>query len=628
MKPFLLLWASVAIAFAQGSPQCSQALTFTGATSGPTKDATQGCVGWRLTWTVTGFSGATIQIEGSQDNSSWVAFSGAVVIEGSNPTLWTAATASNSIVVRASRPYIRVNVTHITGSGTIKTNLYGYIGTSAQWDAGGGSSLPVLPNHSTVLGTGLASLSSTGPAAAGTILTSNGAAADPSYQPPAFSGSLTYYLTPTASSIATYLQQTVSPYSPKTTLPYAAIPIGTDTLQNWATNAGNPNLSFIPAGIYVFHVHALNSSGGNVKVFAQFWEVSALGVDIAQIGQTESSVQLTNVETEYSLVFADGNVYALGSTASRIVVRLFAVVTGFAANVQVFVGGTADSHISLPSNTVDSTFFVPYTGATADVTLGAHGLTVGSSAVGNSDFSATGHSVPTRTGTGAPTGTNCSKVGELFFQTDGTAGQNIWAATTFGTPCTWSLQTVSTVGFVPYTGATGDVTLGAHGLTVGSGAVGNSDFSATGHSVPTRTGTGAPTGTNCSKVGELFFQTNATAGSNVWLATTFGTPCTWTQLIPGTASNVLGTATWDSSSGSIVGLYMSGIVTGVSRDSTGIYDCYIQPKPDELRCCGICTNQRFSGFFCAYRQSRWRLHVQRALCGFHYRSGQKRLRLL
>ena len=58
-----------------------------GGNFGAYQDATQGCVGWRLTWTVTGFSGATIQIEGSQDNSSWVAFSGAVVIEGSNPTL-------------------------------------------------------------------------------------------------------------------------------------------------------------------------------------------------------------------------------------------------------------------------------------------------------------------------------------------------------------------------------------------------------------------------------------------------------------------------------------------------------------------------------------------------------------
>ena len=317
-------------------------------------------------------------------------------------------------MVRASRPYIRVNVTHITGSGTIKTNLYGYIGTSAQWDAGGGSSLPVLPNHSTVLGTGLASLFEHRASSSGNDPHQQRRRGRSLLSTSRVLGSLTYYLTPTASSIATYLQQTVSPYSPKTTLPYAAIPIGTDTLQNWATNAGNPNLSFIPAGIYVFHVHALNSSGGNVKVFAQFWEVSALGVDIAQIGQTESSVQLTNVETEYSLVFADGNVYTLGSTASRIVVRLFAVVTGFAANVQVFVGGTADSHISLPSNTVDSTFFVPYTGATADVTLGAHGLTVGSSAVGNSDFSATGHSVPTRTGTGAPTGTNCSRWANCF----------------------------------------------------------------------------------------------------------------------------------------------------------------------------------------------------------------------
>lgn len=143
MKRFLILSLfSFGVLFAQNLPNCSQALTFTGIHAGAaipsTAGASQGCAGWRLTWQVTGFTGATIQLEGSQDNFSWAAFSGALVVEGSNPTSWASSTVSNTIVVRASLPYVRVNVTGVTGTGSIKTLVLGYSGTSAQWDAGGG----------------------------------------------------------------------------------------------------------------------------------------------------------------------------------------------------------------------------------------------------------------------------------------------------------------------------------------------------------------------------------------------------------------------------------------------------------------------------------------------------------
>ena len=163
-------------------------------------------------------------------------------------------------------------------------------------------------------------------------------------------------------------------FSPKTTLPYAALPAGTDTLQNWATNAGIPNLAFIPAGSYLLHIHALRTGGGTVTLHAQFWEVSSTGVDIAMIGQTGDTPALGTSEVEYIVDFSDSNTYTMASAASRIVARVFAVVSGSAPTVQIFVGGTADSHLALPSNTVDASNFVPYTGATRDVDLGTHAL--------------------------------------------------------------------------------------------------------------------------------------------------------------------------------------------------------------------------------------------------------------
>jgi len=392
------------LALAQGSPQCSQSQTLTTTGTTPvintTTGASAGCVGWRLTWSVTGWTAMQIQIEGSQDNSSWAAFSGStIVIEGSNPTNWTSATASNTIVVRASQPYVRVNVVSKTGSGSVKTTLYGYIGTSAQMDTGGGGATPFsaitsgtnTQAHMTV-GTG-AQLDTSGSgtiAATSAINLAGGSTGSVPYQSavdttgfavpnatttpkcflqsgdgstanaPAFglcpsASLLIYYFSNTASSISTYLQMTSQPYTPKTTLTYTGqVGTVTNTLQNWATNANVPGLTFIPAGEYIFHVHASrnHAGSGTLQLRCQFVEVNSVGVDIAVIGTSELTPNLTASEVEYELAFADGNVYTLASAGSRIVARVQAVNTaiGTSSAATIYVGDEADTHISLPSN--------------------------------------------------------------------------------------------------------------------------------------------------------------------------------------------------------------------------------------------------------------------------------------
>jgi len=169
-------------------------------------------------------------------------------------------------------------------------------------------------------------------------------------------GTLTYYFQNTAADVATYLYQQTTPYSPKTTLPYVSgTTVTTLTLQNWITPAGQPGVSFFPAGSYLFHIHAsrTNAFTGSITLQCQFVETNSSGVDIAVIGTSGVTPNLTLSEVEYIVQFNNPNTYVLSSTASRIVARVQANVNvTVSGNIDLYVGGEADSHITLPINSV------------------------------------------------------------------------------------------------------------------------------------------------------------------------------------------------------------------------------------------------------------------------------------
>lgn len=169
MKRLILLLLFTFPLFAQNPvPNCSQGtssspLTFTGVNHGPSVSTTTGaCAGsitWWLTWTSTGFTGYTIALQGSQDNVTFANVDSSLIqFSGSNPTTWTAATITNSIVARVSLPYLRVNVSSVTGSGTIKAQLLGYNGTLAKLDGGGGGGGGTITLSGDVSGSGTSAI--------------------------------------------------------------------------------------------------------------------------------------------------------------------------------------------------------------------------------------------------------------------------------------------------------------------------------------------------------------------------------------------------------------------------------------------------------------------------------------
>jgi hypothetical protein len=167
-----------------------------------------------------------------------------------------------------------------------------------------------------------------------------------------------------------------SPNSTKITLNYPSVSNG-QILQNWTTEPGSPGISFIPAGSYVFHIHASRTGNpaSSVSIYGEFWEVNSTGYNLQKIGSSEQSPALPTTEAEYPLIFVAANTTVLNGADSRIMLRVN--TTGVSGNtgVNLIFGEEADSHISLPSNTVDASYFVPYTGATADVNLGYHNIT-------------------------------------------------------------------------------------------------------------------------------------------------------------------------------------------------------------------------------------------------------------
>ena len=205
--------------------------------------------------------------------------------------------------------------------------------------------------------------------------------AAPSWQTIPSQGNLVYYLQSAASDVATYDKALTAPQVSKVALNFTLVNT-TRVLQNFITDPGFPNLSFIPAGQYGFHIHVDSTNPASGAVYAEFWETNSVGADIALIGTSETTDTdggLSGTEREYRLYFVNPNVYNLASTASRICCRVWFRRDSSSHTVNLYVGGEADSHVVLPSNTVDATNFVPYLGAITDVNLGAHSLTVGGS---------------------------------------------------------------------------------------------------------------------------------------------------------------------------------------------------------------------------------------------------------
>jgi hypothetical protein len=124
------------------TPDCQFSATLTGATASaaiPNSSATAGtpCVFWRLTYTPNGFTALSLAFQGARDSSGSAGTFSDIpagnILEGSNPLTDAVCQPGGTgctMVARIYTPWVRVNVSTVTGTGTILLRAFGYRGTN------------------------------------------------------------------------------------------------------------------------------------------------------------------------------------------------------------------------------------------------------------------------------------------------------------------------------------------------------------------------------------------------------------------------------------------------------------------------------------------------------------------
>jgi hypothetical protein len=153
---------------------------------------------------------------------------------------------------------------------------------------------------------------------------------------------------------------------------------GTTTLANFATVAGVPNVTFVPAGVCTCYITAkVDAVAGSktVQLVAEFYQRTSGGTETL-MATSAQTINLTTLDAAYIFQGAIPSSLVFVAT-DRLVTRVRGVVTGAGNDVIVTltIEGTTAARSESPSATVDATNFVPYSGATANLDLGSKTLT-------------------------------------------------------------------------------------------------------------------------------------------------------------------------------------------------------------------------------------------------------------
>lgn len=194
----------------------------------------------------------------------------------------------------------------------------------------------------------------------------------PSWQPAPVAAEANYMLANAASDIATYDQMPSLPAFTSGALGGVTqtATVGGVLLQAFASNIGYPNVTKIPAGIFIAHYETTKAAGANnYYTYYEVWKRTAGGSEtklVTSDNSSQSALNTTIQNTVSATMLTDATLLA----TDRLVIKIYAVMLASTASITLNFDSTTNARLSVPSAVVDSTNFVPYAGATADINMG------------------------------------------------------------------------------------------------------------------------------------------------------------------------------------------------------------------------------------------------------------------
>jgi len=431
-----------------------------------------------------------------------------VIYSGS---IWQKASGSNgtvtSVAVTESGDSLNITGSPITTSGTINI---GFNGTNLQYINGAGdlttfptllssvglsmpsafnvSNSPLTANGTIgVTGAGYASQYIRGDGTLADFPTSGGGGGSVSYYlnggtNQGVIGGITYYEMSKIAVIGTGVDFTKS---------------GDGLIVSFLTDAGDPAQLNIPAGNWNYEIYAsMSSNGGTPQLYAELYVYD--GTTFTLIGTSTNEILYDGVNLNL-YTFAMAVPATTLAITDRLAVKLYATNSGGKTTTV----HTQDGHLCQVITTF-STGITALNGLTAQVQFFATGTSGTDFAISSSTATHTFNlPIASAVNTGKLSSTDWStfnnKQSTISLTTTGTSGAATLVGSTLNIPNYGSALT----GYVPYTGATGAVNLGAFNLTVNSIIIGK----------------GAGTGINNVSIGIDSLINNTTGTANIAIGT-------------------------------------------------------------------------------------------------------------
>jgi hypothetical protein len=208
---------------------------------------------------------------------------------------------------------------------------------------------------------------------------------------PETAGTLTFMLANVASDISTYYDAVSLPAFVATTIgdiSTAGVSTTPTILGVFATESGYPGVTTVPSGLFHLHYETEKVAGSNnYYTYAEIYKRNLAGTETLLLTSDSSSQSALNTVVQHTVgAFSSSEITLLDT--DRIIVKIYGVMLSSTATIHLYFDDNTDARMEVPSLSVDASNFVPYTGATADVNIGAKTFTASDVLVGDDVYGA------------------------------------------------------------------------------------------------------------------------------------------------------------------------------------------------------------------------------------------------